>query len=206
MDLTLGHTQEIIKEAKSRGLLRNELAYVLATAYWETAHTMKPVKEAYWLSEEWRKKNLRYYPWYGRGFVQLTWEANYKKASDKLGINLVANKDLALDPVVAAKVLIRGMIEGWFTGKKLSDYINLQKSDYVGARRVINGIDKKEEIAKLAVKYETDLKAAGYGSVAPEKSPESVPTTSTPTVPEAPKPSVWSSVFQIIALLFKGKA
>ena len=40
MDLKLGHTQLIIDTAKEYGLLRNQLAYVLATAYWETARTM----------------------------------------------------------------------------------------------------------------------------------------------------------------------
>lgn len=159
MNLDLGYTQELIKAAKEKGLLRNQLAYLLATAYWETAHTMKPVKEAYWLSETWRQKNLRYYPWYGRGYVQLTWEANYKKASTELGVDLIGNKDLAMDPVIAAKIAVLGMVEGWFTGKKLSDYITLQKSDFVSARRIINGTDKADKIADIAKQYDNDLKA-----------------------------------------------
>src|SRR5438045_92240 len=53
------------------------VAYGLATAWHETAAQMQPVREAYWLSEDWRKANLRYFPWYGRGFVQITWQANY---------------------------------------------------------------------------------------------------------------------------------
>ena len=73
-DLTLGHTVLIISSCMRYGLLRNQAAYVLATAYWETARTMEPVREAFWMSEEWRRANLRYFPWYGRGFVQLTWE------------------------------------------------------------------------------------------------------------------------------------
>lgn len=171
MDINLGYTQDIIKVAKDYGLLRNELAYVLATAYHETAHTMKPVKEAYWLknAEEWRKRNLRYYPWYGRGFVQLTWEANYKKAGDKIGVDLIKNKDLALDPIVAARILVVGMIEAWFTKYKLSDFINIGKSDYVGARRIINGTDKADLIAGYAKLYEKDLLAAGYGVVKPQE-------------------------------------
>ena len=35
-------------------------AYALATASHETAHTMQPVREAFWLSENWRRANLRY--------------------------------------------------------------------------------------------------------------------------------------------------
>ena len=59
--------------------LKPQVAYVLATTEWETAHTFKPVKEAFWLSESWRKNHLHYYPYYGRGFVQLTWKNNYEQ-------------------------------------------------------------------------------------------------------------------------------
>ncbi len=163
MDLKLGDTQLIIEEAKSRGVLRNQLAYILATAYHETAHTMKPVVEAYWLSEEWRKKNLRYYPWHGRGYVQITWEYNYQKAEQELGIEMTDDPNVVLNPEVAKEILVEGMIEGWFTGKKLSDYITLSKSDFVGARKIINGTDKASTIADHAKKYDADLKKIGYG-------------------------------------------
>lgn len=168
MNLNLGDTQLIISEGKKAGLLRNELAYVLATAYWETAKTMKPVKEAYWLSEDWRKKNLRYYPWYGRGYVQLTWEENYKKYG-------FTDPDEALVPEKAVHVLIDGMKEGTFTGKKLSDYITLQKSEFVNARRIVNGVDKAKDIAVFAKQYDADLKAIGYGDVTEE--PDEVPVS-----------------------------
>ncbi|MEO0080462.1 MAG: glycoside hydrolase family 19 protein, partial [candidate division WOR-3 bacterium] len=86
---------EIVKECLRQGVSQPEqIAYVVATAEWETGKTFKPVKEAFWLSEEWRKKNLRYYPYYGRGYVQLTWESNYRKYSKILGIDLVGNPDL----------------------------------------------------------------------------------------------------------------
>lgn len=163
MNLDLGYTKLIIEKAKARGVLRNQLAYILATAYHETAHTMKPVKEAFWLSEDWRKKNLRYYPWYGRGFVQLTWDYNYKKASQKLGVDFMKNPEGVMDPKNSAEILVVGSMEGWFTGKKIPDYITLQRSDYVNARRVINGTDRASEIAKLAQVYEADLKKIGYG-------------------------------------------
>lgn len=159
----------IIKVGKENGLLRNELAYVLATTEWETNRTFEPVKEAYWLSEDWRKKNLRYYPWYGRGFVQLTWEYNYKKAGDKIGVNLIKNPDAAMEPNNAAKILVLGMKEGWFTGKKLSDYITLQKSDFLNARRIVNGMDKAKEIEALAKQYDKELLDVGYGVERTEK-------------------------------------
>lgn len=185
MTLDLGFTKLIIEEGSNRGLLRNQLAYVLATAYWETAQTMKPVKEAFWLSEDWRKKNLGYYPWYGRGFVQLTWERNYVKTGKELGIDLTTNPDKVMEPDISAMILVVGMIEGWFTGKKLSDYITVQKSDFKGARKIINGVDKDDEIAVIAKKYDDDLKSIGYGNTQPEKLVEKVSDhQATPVVEE----------------------
>ena len=35
--------------------------------------------------------------YYGRGFVQLTWERNYETMSDLLGIDFVHHPDLALE-------------------------------------------------------------------------------------------------------------
>lgn len=161
----------IIKTGKKYGLLRNELAYVLATTDWETNKTFEPVREAYYLgskAEAYRKK-LRYYPWYGRGFVQLTWEENYVKAGKRLGVNLTSNPDKAMDPEIAAEILVVGMKEGWFTGKKLSDYITLQKSDFLNARRIVNGMDKAKEIEALAKQYDKELLDAGYGVESTEK-------------------------------------
>lgn len=160
MDLTLGHTARIRAAAKKHALTIPQEAYVLATAYWETARTMQPVEEAYYLGSKaaaYRRK-LRYYPWYGRGFVQLTWEANYRKAGQKIGVDLIANPALALDPDHAAEILVLGSKEGWFTGKGLSRYIG-EKVDYVNARRIINGTDKAKEIAAIAGEYEATIRA-----------------------------------------------
>jgi len=162
-DLNLGLSKEIIRFAKQQGLLRNELACVLATAYWETGRTMRPVVEAYWLSETWRKNNLRYYPWHGRGLVQLTWEQNYHKMGMRLGVDFLTNPDDVLLPENTVQILVIGMAEGLFTGKKLSDYFSLDKSDYVGSRRIVNGTDKAQAIAELCREYETALVAVNYG-------------------------------------------
>jgi len=163
MNMNLGLTQAIIKEALSQGLLRNELAYVLATAYHESGHTMEPVKEAFWLSENWRKEHLRYYPWYGRGLVQITWSYNYEKAEKLLGVPFTKDPDLVMKPENAVKILVTGMKDGWFTQKKLSDYIDLKHSDFVRARQIINGMDKADLIAAYAKTYDSQLKTLGYG-------------------------------------------
>jgi len=177
MDLKLGHTALIIETARDYGLLRNQLAYVLATAYHETAHTMKPVREAFWLSESWRRKNLRYFPWYGRGFVQLTWEANYIRAGKELGVDLTTNPDKVMEPAISAKILVHGSAKAWFTKYRLSDFITLQKSDFVGARRIINGTDKARAIAKLARQYDDALKTIAYGTEQATKEPVTLTRT-----------------------------
>lgn len=152
-------TIEAIKwECKTQGIgLNTQIAYVLATTQWETAQTFKPVKEAFWKSEEWRRQNFRYYPYYGRGYVQLTWKTNYQKYSNFLGIDLVNKPDLAMNPNVALFVLVHGFKTGAFTGRKITDYINKNQTDLVNARRCINGRDKAHTIANLAQQYLNSL-------------------------------------------------
>lgn len=157
MNLNLGDTQLIIAECKKYGCTRNQAAYILATAYWETARTMKPVMEAFWLSDAWRAKNLRYYPWHGRGYVQITWQANYIKAGQKLDMDLTSNPNVVMRPSVSATILVSGSMEGWFTKHKLPYHVNAAKTDYINARRVINGTDKAKEIAELAEQYDAAL-------------------------------------------------
>ncbi len=138
-------------------LLPEQHAYVIATADWESNHTFKPVREAYWLSEEWRKHHLRYYPYYGRGFVQVTWRYNYERFSDILNLDLVNNPDLALDYDVALQILVYGFKHGTFTGRELEKYINKDKIDFYNARRCINGLNKAETIAEMAQQYLKEL-------------------------------------------------
>lgn len=210
MDLNTGDTQAIITDCHRRGLLRNQAAYVLATAKWESAHTMKPISErggvAYFDKYDTGKlaQNLGNTPekdgdgyfFRGRGYVQITGRANYAKASKKLGVDLVRNPDLALTPSVAIPVLVLGMTEGWFTGKKLADYISLSRSDFLNARRIVNGMDKAADIAALARGFDAALKTDGYGVTAPI--PDHVPVS---------KPhSFWAGLIAALINLFgKGK-
>tara|TARA_R110002111_G_scaffold131308_2_gene196317 strand:+ start:344 stop:829 length:486 start_codon:yes stop_codon:yes gene_type:complete len=159
---------------------------------------MQPVVEAYWLSEEWRAKNLRYYPWHGRGFVQLTWQRNYVRAGKALDMDLITDPDRVMEPDISVKILVRGCMEGWFTGRSIPDYITLQRSDFVNARRVVNGTDRAENIAKIAEKYDSALLAEGYGEV---NSPavDHVPVTA----PKAPQDSLWAALASFFQSLFK---
>lgn len=143
-------------------------AYGLGTAWHETNAKMQPVREAYWLSEDWRKGNLRYYPWYGRGFCQLTWQRNYQHADDELdlGGKLIADADLALQPDIAAKIMVLGMGRGWFSGKKLSDYLpasgRASEQQFTAARPIINAMDKATLIAGHAINFQTALGDGGW--------------------------------------------
>jgi hypothetical protein len=139
------------------------LAYMLATTYHETAKKMWPVVE---YGSESYLEGKPYYPYIGRGFVQLTWEDNYDKASKILSLvderDLVENPTMALDSLVAARIMFRGMAEGWFTGAKLGQYFNEVEDDPVNARRIINGNDDDTLIAGY---YDEFLGALDYASL-----------------------------------------
>ena len=148
-----GTVAAIEAECIRQGLaLKTQIAYVLATVEWETGNTFRPVREAYWMPEWWRKRKFRYYPYYGRGYVQLTWERNYRVYSDILGIDLVSNPDRAMEPAIACFILVHGFKHGTFTGRKITDYIRQGKTDFVGARRCINGTDRAGKIAAIATR------------------------------------------------------
>ena len=166
--------EAVLAAAKEAGWPLAFTAYALATACHETNCTMQPVREAYWLSEDWRRRNLRYFPFYGRGYVQLTWKANYEKADRELqlGGRLNSDLDLAMDPDVAAKIMVKGMQEGWFCGDKTGQRHTLARhvpasgpanvSQFTSARKIINGNDKAAKIAGEALKFQAALQAGGW--------------------------------------------
>lgn len=146
-------------------------AYLLATPVVETDRTMRPI------TEYGRRSYFdKYEPgtsigralgntrpgdgWLfrGRGYVQITGRKNYKLAGAILGLDLIADPDRALDPAVAGRILVHGCLDGWFTGKRLADYLDRPTPDYRNARRVINGVDRAVEIAGYARTFEAALK------------------------------------------------
>jgi putative chitinase len=147
------------------------LAYMLATTYHEVGRSMIPVREGFAASDTGARKVVarRKYGkedpktgnvYYGRGFVQLTWPANYKIMGKLLGLPLYETPDLALDPVNATEIMFEGMTRGSFTGKKLSTYFTDKLTDWVNARRIINGTDKAAMIAGYGKKFHAALLAA----------------------------------------------
>jgi hypothetical protein len=144
------------------------LAYILATTFHETAHTMWPIVEygkgeGHDYGEPDPETGQAYY---GRGFVQLTHKENYDRAGAALSLiddrDPVAHPDVVLDSLIAARIMFRGMAEGWFTGAKLGDYFSPTADDPIGAREIINGHDRDTEIAGYHAEFLEALNAGRY--------------------------------------------
>lgn len=167
----------------------DHVAQMLAQVYHETGTYMLGIKETVMpshkdkrpsdatviarLNKAWAAGQL---PWvttaywrdgaFGRGPIQLTHWKNYLKMGAALGIDLRNNPDLALDTKVGADIVVVGMSQGLFTGKKLSDfefpaclYLDWEKHP----RRIVNGKDGTDaDIAKYHVAFRTALLAGGY--------------------------------------------
>jgi len=93
------------------------------------------------------------YRFRGRGYVQITGRRNYTLFSKILGINLIDNPNLALVPDTAAHICVKGMKDGLFTGRKLSDYDRPTGYDFVKARAIVNDQDRADLIASYARHY-----------------------------------------------------
>ena len=161
----------VLDRADKQPIDNRWLAYMLATDYHETAHTMQPVREtladsdteaAQILESSWKRGKLPWvttpywHPdanglyWIGRGLVQLTHEPNYLEMAKVTGQPLDTNPALAMQMDVAVEILFTGMINGSFTGRKLADYCTGTMTDFVGMRAIINGKDRAADIAGYA--------------------------------------------------------
>ncbi|PRP68430.1 hypothetical protein BST86_13870 [Nonlabens agnitus] len=142
----------------------SQLAYIIATAWHESK--LMPVREgtrsspltdaqarAYVNRQGYDyARVLNGHVYYGRGFVQLTWLENYIKMGLRLGYDLENNPDLAMNPKIAAEILVVGMLEGIFTGKKLGNYVgNYDYNDFYQARRVVNHLDRASLIQDYTI-------------------------------------------------------
>jgi len=152
----------------------SQLSYGLATFMWETAHHFTPVTE-FGQPSYFDKYNAGTpigvrlgntqpgdgFRFRGRGYVQITGRANYERIGRLLGVDLTGNPERALDPEIAYRIAAEGMRNGWFTGRKLVQYIPSDTDpQFQPARQIINGMDHASDIAALAVKMTAALKAA----------------------------------------------
>ena len=131
------------------------LAYAFATTFHETSKEMQPISEygkgsgaAYGKPDPTTGQC-----YYGRGYVQLTWDTNYKRADNELGLvgddSCYVNADNQLRGNIAAPTMFLGMSQGWFRTAKdgsketLQKYFNDTRDDPFGAREIINGDKNK---------------------------------------------------------------
>lgn len=153
------------------------LAYALGTAHHEVAGTMQPINEFggnKWYFDMYDKEGKRPQVakrlgntekgdgvlFHGRGYVQLTGRANYVKMGKHFKTDLTSGKaaaDKVLQPTMAAEIMFFGMETGAFTGKKFADYFSGAKADWVRARAIINGRDKAQPIANMALHYYSSI-------------------------------------------------
>jgi len=169
----------IMKALASRGATEPTMAlYTFATIGVETS-TFKPIRE-------WGRGAGRYRTstgdYYGRGFIQLTWESNYRKAGKAIGIDLINNPDLALEPEIAAKIF------AWYlTAGNHDERIRnaLKAGDLAEARAVVNG--GTNGLHRFSDAYNGGLKAVEAASPAipsaPVPAPAPAPIPTTPTTP-----------------------
>lgn len=171
------------------------LAYALATAYHETGRRMVPVREGFARTDQEAIRAVamlarrlgpgsapgRYGQpvgpygkcYYGRGHVQLTWQRNYAASSKDAGVDLEQDPDRMLDPVISARILILGLMDGRWNGcgKGLAQYLPTAGPDNLkDARRTVNCTDKWDLIAGHYRAFLTAIQAAGgcRGTAGPE--------------------------------------
>lgn len=145
-------------------------AYGMETSHHETDKKMQPI-------EEYGKGRGKPYGRpgrhggqiaYGRGDVQLTWPDNYEKGDNDLRLNgaLINDYSKALDPAISARLMVSGMSKGWFTTRSLGKYLPPSGpgtyAEFFQCRRIINGLDKADLLAKNALKWQACFQAGGW--------------------------------------------
>ena len=124
----LNYTPIIMRALNEFSLADLQMAcYALATINPETS-TMAPIEEIG------RGHGKEYGFWYGRGFIQLTWQSNYEAAGAALGIDLINYPELALEPNNSARIM------AWFLKNREGDIRDaLNNGDMRRARQIVNG-------------------------------------------------------------------
>jgi len=149
----------VLNECLDNGVTdRGQIAYVFATAQHESHFGRLMMELADGTRMEGRADLENTQPgdgprFKGRGFVQITGRRNYRIWSRKLEIDLVGHPEKAAIPEIAAIILVRGMRDSSFTGVGLSDFIVGSRRDFFNARRIVNGLDRADDIQEIAEDY-----------------------------------------------------
>lgn len=165
----------IVETLNKEGANLKEASYILATALFDSSRKMQPHVEDEdedFYREMYDIEGLRKViairlgntvagdgaKYKHRGFIPLLGKVNYKAFNDTVGIDLVETPEVVESLKVASEILVKGMLQGIFTGVPLSRYINSRKTDYINARRVTKGVDNAKKIALLAEQLEKAIK------------------------------------------------
>ena len=182
--------EAIISELEAKPLDSRWLAYMLATTYHETDKTMCAVSEnlnysaagllatfpkyftaaqaSTYARQPQRIASRAYanrmgnrdeasgdgWRYRGRGLLQITGRDNYGKYA------IADDPDQALDPIKAVEILFDGLMNGRFTGRKLSDFFNATATDWISARKIINGVDRASDVAGYAKTFLNAIQGA----------------------------------------------
>jgi hypothetical protein len=71
--------------------------------------------------------------------------------SEITGMKLVKMPIILMNwPALSVFVIVDGMMEGVYTGRRLDEFVTGSKQDFYNARQVVNGHDRAEKIAGQA--------------------------------------------------------
>ncbi len=139
---------------------RNQLIAIMSTIHIETIPRFAPVREG-------GGSRKRYAPYFGRGYIQLTWQANYQQAERDLNIpGLLSNPDLALEPANSARIFM------WYwkgaTGNNPSRAA--ERGDWRAVRKAVNGgyngLDKfNASVERCLQVFDRGINPAAVGAI-----------------------------------------
>jgi predicted chitinase len=152
-------SKAIIDAAKAQQLTNAQIAYILATAEHESDSFSTLEEYSAGNQYEGRADLNNSQPgdgqrYKGRGYVQLTGRRNYTLYTGITGIELVRLPMILMNwPALSVFVLIDGMTRGIYTGRRLDEFVNDAQTDFVNARKVVNGLDRADKIAAQAIAW-----------------------------------------------------